>query len=155
MRVSFDLDDTLIFKTVEGPVDGLLPPLQRSYGEERLRAGTREVMQALSDWGHELWIYTNSFRGKTELLNWFAACALPISHIVNQQMHDMKRTELGIQTLRPVKCPPWFGIDVHIDDSVELEEDAVQYGFNVIRVAPDDEDWVARVLEAVYGLGSK
>jgi len=35
--------------------------------------------------GHELWIYTNSFRGKTELLNWFAACGLPVVNIVNNR----------------------------------------------------------------------
>ena len=52
MRISFDLDDTLIFKTVEGPVDDSLPPLQRSYMEEKLRAGTRELMLALAQRGH-------------------------------------------------------------------------------------------------------
>jgi hypothetical protein len=152
MRVSFDLDDTLIFKTVEGPTDESLPPLQRSYQEERLRAGTREVMLALAERGHELWIYTNSFRGKTELLNWFAECWLPVTNIVNQQMHDMKRSELGPDTLSPAKCPPWFGIDVHIDDSLEIEADARLYGFKVIRIAPDDADWVASVLAAVDAL---
>jgi len=152
MRVSFDLDDTLIFKTLEGPTDDSLPPLQRSYQEERLRAGTREVMEALAERGHELWIYTNSFRGKTELLNWFEACGLPVFNIVNQQMHDMKRSELGPETLSPAKCPPWFGIDVHIDDSPEIEADARLYGFHVIRVAPEDTDWVGTVLTAVDAL---
>jgi hypothetical protein len=106
MRISFDLDDTLIFKSIAGPTDDSLPPLQRSYTEERLRAGTREVMQALVDRGHEISVYTNSFRGKTELLNWFAACGLPVTSIVNQQMHDLKRSELDPATRYPAKCPP-------------------------------------------------
>jgi len=151
MRVSFDLDDTLIFKSVEGPTDASLPPLQRSYSEERLRAGTLEVMQALAERGHEIWVYTNSFRGKTELLNWFAECGLPVANVVNQQIHDIKRTELGTESLSPAKCPPWFGIDVHIDDSLEIEADARLYGFEVIRIAPEDADWVATILAAMRG----
>src|SRR5258708_3587979 len=107
MRISFDLDDTLIFKTVEGPVDDSLPPLQRSYLEEKLRAGTRELMLALAQRGHEIWIYSNSYRGKSELLRWFQACGLPVTDIVNQQMHEMKRSELGPQISGPIKFPPW------------------------------------------------
>jgi len=152
MRISFDLDDTLIFKTVEGPVDDSLPPLQRSYLEEKLRAGTRELMLALAQRGHEIWIYSNSYRGKSELLRWFQACGLPVTDIVNQQMHEMKRSELGPQISGPIKFPPWFGIDVHIDDSVEIEADGRQYGFKVIRVDPNDVDWVAAVLAALEAI---
>ena len=97
-------------------------------------------------------LYTNSFRGKTELLNWFAACGLPVMNIVNQQMHDIKRSELATETLLPIKCPPWFGIDVHIDDSAEIEAEGGLYGFKVIRVAPGDLDWVATVLRAMDAL---
>jgi hypothetical protein len=38
---------------------------------------------------------------------------------------------------------------VHIDDSVEIEADARLYGFKVIRIAPDDADWVATILSAI------
>jgi hypothetical protein len=149
MRISFDLDDTLILKTVAGPVDDSLPPLQRISIEERLREGTRELMGALVQRGCEIWIYSNSFRGRKELLQWFAACELPVANVVNQQLHDQKREELGLTSLRPGKFPPWFGIDLHVDDSVELEEDARQHGFKVVRVAADDANWVSTVLGAV------
>ena len=149
MRVSFDLDDTLIFKTVQGRTDASLPALKRSYSEERLREGTRGLMHALAKRGCEIWIYSNSFRGKKELFQWFENCGLPVREIVNQQMHDLKRTEMGSQSLRPAKFPPWFEIDVHIDDSAELEEDARSHGFKVIRVAPDDVNWVSTVLAAI------
>ena len=152
MRVSFDLDDTLIFKTVDGITDDSLPPLKRSYMEEKLRAGTREVMQALAQRGHELWIYSNSYRGKSELLRWFQDCGLPVTDVVNQQIHEMKRAELGLQMSGPLKYPPWFGIDVHIDDSAEIAADARQHGFKVIRIDPNDADWVTTVLAAMDDL---
>jgi hypothetical protein len=47
MRISFDLDDTLILKTVEGHAEPCLPHLKRIYIEERLRRGTKDLMQAL------------------------------------------------------------------------------------------------------------
>lgn len=152
MRISIDLDDTLIFKTVTGPVDESLPPLKRSYMEEKLRAGTRELIQALAQRGHEIWIYSNSYRGKTELLRWFQECGLPVTDVVNQQLHEQKRAEFGPQISGPIKFPPWFGIDVHIDDSIEIETDGRQYGFKVIRVDPNDTDWVATVLAALDAL---
>src|SRR5689334_12179167 len=100
MRISFDLDDTLILKTVEGCTDPTLPPLKRNSTDERLREGTKELLCALAGRGCEIWIYSNSFRGKTELLNWFSQCGLPVRNVVNQQMHDVKRAELGLLTLR-------------------------------------------------------
>lgn len=68
---------------------------------------------------------------------------------MNQQLHELKRSELGTQISGPIKFPPWFDIDVHIDDSVEIEADGRQHGFKVIRVDPDDADWVATVLAAM------
>jgi hypothetical protein len=48
MRISFDLDDTLILKSVEGPCEELLPPRRRGEAiEERLRQGTRELLSAV------------------------------------------------------------------------------------------------------------
>lgn len=36
-----------------------------------------------------------------------------------------------------------------MDDSKQLEEDGVRHGFQVLRVAPDDPDWVRAVLSRV------
>jgi hypothetical protein len=49
MRISFDLDDTLILKTVEGPTEPALPALKRNYFEERLRRGAKDLICTLDD----------------------------------------------------------------------------------------------------------
>ena len=149
MRISFDLDDTLILKTVDGGYDESLPPLKRSYVEERLRKGTRDLMTILAERGCEIWIYSNSYRGKSDLMEWFKQCGLPIANVVNQQIHDMKCTEASLQSSRPGKFPNWFGIDVHVDDSADLEEIASAEGFKLVRVSPSDANWVSTILAAI------
>src|SRR5215467_865019 len=149
MRISFDLDDTLILKSVDGPCDESLPVRRRGEAiEERLRKGTRELFQALHARGWEILIYSNSYRGKTDLVTWFTECGLPLCEVVNQQLHDQKQMESGQIGKRPAKFPPWFQVDLHVDDALEVQEDGEQFGFAVVRVAPDDTNWTAAVLKA-------
>ena len=49
---------------------------------------------------------------------------------------------------RPAKFPPWFKVDLHVDDALEVYEDGQQFGFDVLCVAPDDRNWAAAVLRA-------
>ena len=149
MRISFDLDDTLILKSVDGPCDESLPARRRGEAiEEKLRKGTRELFHALHARGWEILIYSNSYRGKTDLATWFTACGLPICGVVNQQLHDRKQMESGKIAKRPAKFPPWFQVDLHVDDALEVFEDGQQFGFAVVRVEPDDANWMAAVLKA-------
>jgi hypothetical protein len=113
-----------------------------------LRHGTRELFLALHKKGWEILIYSNSYRGKTELGNWFSECGLPICGVVNQQLHDQKQMESGRIGKRPAKFPPWFKVDLHVDDALEVYEDGQQFGFDVLCVAPDDRNWAAAVLRA-------
>lgn len=88
MRISFDLDDTLILKSVEGPCEEALPPRRRGEAiEERLRQGTRELLSALHDKGWEILIYSNSYRGKTELTSWFSSQSMKPGRIAISQRH--------------------------------------------------------------------
>lgn len=62
MKVSFDLDDTLFvpkekFKTEQA----LKFPFCLIY-KERLRFGTKKLMEYIRRQGIELWIYTTSYR---------------------------------------------------------------------------------------------
>ena len=149
MRISFDLDDTLVLKSVDGPCEESFPARRRGEAiEERLRKGTRELFLALHERGWEILIYSNSYRGKTDLVNWFSECGLPICGVVNQQLHDQKQLESGGIARRPAKFPPWFQVDLHVDDALEVYEDGHRFGFDVVRVAPDDTNWTAAVLKA-------
>lgn len=149
MRISFDLDDTLILKSVDGPCEESFPARRRGEAiEERLRKGTRELFQALHARGWEILIYSNSYRGKTELATWFTECGLSICGVVNQQLHDQKLMESGQIAKCPAKFPPWYQVDLHVDDALEVYEDGQQYGFAVVRVAPDDPNWTEAVLKA-------
>jgi hypothetical protein len=49
------------------------------------------------------------------------------------------------------KYPPAFGIDVLVDDLEGVRMEGEQFGFCVVRVAPDDEKWVNKV-QAELGL---
>jgi hypothetical protein len=149
MRISFDLDDTLILKSLPGPCEESLPPRRPGEAnEERLRKGTGDLLLALHAQGWEILIYSNSYRGKSEVAEWFAECGLPICGVVNQQLHDQKKLEMGSLDQRSAKFPPWFNVDLHVDDSLEVVADGRQFGFDVVRVQPDDVNWTQMVLQA-------
>jgi len=48
-----------------------------------------------------------------------------------------------------VRYSPAFGIDLLVDDSAGVEIEGRRFGFSVVRVAPDDVDWVVKVERAV------
>jgi hypothetical protein len=49
----------------------------------------------------------------------------------------------------PSKYPPAFDIDLHVDDSEGVRMEGDEFGFRVVVVRPDDENWTERVLDAV------
>jgi hypothetical protein len=143
LRISFDVDDTLVCDA-SVPVEPCASRWNRLWYPERLRHGTRDLMRALLDRRHEIWIYTTSFRSPRYLRGWFRSFRIPISGVVNQDRHERVVGRRG-----PSKYPPAFGIHLHIDDSAGVAEEGRRHGFAVVVVAPDDRDWAARVLEAV------
>lgn len=63
MRISFDLDDTLICYQASVPRERPLPWYWRWIaGDEPLRRGSIDLMRRLRDAGWEIWIYTTSHR---------------------------------------------------------------------------------------------
>jgi len=149
MRISFDLDGTILFRSGEAPVERDLPPLRRVVVDECLRQGVTRLFHSLAELGCEIWIYTNSYRGENQLRDWFAECGLPVRGVINQVVHDAKKTEIGRFALRPLKCPPWFGIDLHVDDSELVKADGDESGFAVLLLSPEDDSWVDTVLAEV------
>ena len=149
MRISFDLDDTLICYREGVPREPRLSWFWRLFvGDEPLRLGARDLMQNLANRGCELWIYTTSNRDPESLRRWFRCHGVRLAGIINQDMHDrhFRRTP---RDQPPSKNPRAFGIDLHVDNSEGVKIEGEQHGFSVVVVSPDNKDWVAKVLQAV------
>ena len=86
MRISFDLDETLLSRTVKWELEPGLNGFRED--SEYLRKGTREIFQWIRSLEHEIWIYTNSYRGFKALEKWFNDCGLPVDKVINQVIHD-------------------------------------------------------------------
>jgi hypothetical protein len=143
MRISFDLDDTLVCVS-SVPTEQVIPRWIRWRYREGLRFGTRELMRALLRRRCEIWVYTTSFRSPRYLRGWFKSFGVPLDGVVNQSRHDQMVGQQG-----PSKFPPAFGIDLHVDDSEGVRSEGERHGFAVVVVSPEDLGWTARVLEAV------
>lgn len=63
MRIAFDLDGTLIRLETNFPLEKFRYPfLARVFYAEKLRLGTISLIKSLQQEGHEIWVYTSSFR---------------------------------------------------------------------------------------------
>lgn len=148
MRISFDIDNTLICIHDHAPQErGLAPLFLHRRLCEPLRQGTRVLFQELRRRGFSIWIYTTSGRTPFQIWLWLFLHGLRADGVVNEQRH---RTELvGRRFARfPSKYPPAFGIDLHIDDSEGVRLEGEEHGFRVLVVRPENEGWAKLVLEA-------
>ena len=149
MRVSFDVDDTLVLHGRDVPAETERFPafIHRRFCEP-LRIGTCALIQELRRRGCSIWIYTTSGRKPFSIRLWLWMHGIRIDGVVNDERH---RKELGRHsfTRPPSKYPPGFEIDLHVDDSEGVLMEGKEHGFRVVVVQPDDEDWAQRVLEAV------
>jgi hypothetical protein len=149
MRISFDVDDTLVVYEPDAPTEMLVPWWWRWRYNERLRLGTKALMDALLARHCELWIYTTSYREPSYMRGWFRSFGIPLANIVNQDEHDRVVKPDQFPGYVPSKYPPAFGIDLHVDDSAGVAEEGHMHGFGVVVVSPSDTDWGSRVLAAV------
>lgn len=69
MRVSFDLDDTLICYQSGVPQERTW---LRWFAGEPLRLGTRELWRALKKRGFQVGVYTTSYRTPAKIRFWLA-----------------------------------------------------------------------------------
>jgi hypothetical protein len=141
MRISFDLDETIISRNINWEVEPVLNGFRGH--EERLRKGTVELFKWIREHNHEIWIYTNSYRGWKALESWFLDCGIPVDGVINQIVHDEKRFELD-KNCKLEKNPKWFGIDLHFDDLDELAE---QDG--ICKIEPFDASWIDKVKQYI------
>lgn len=149
IRVSFDVDDTLVCHGRSAPIEASrLPDIIHRWFGEPLRHGTGSLVRELRRRGCSVWIYTTSGRTPFYIRRWLLLHGIRVDGVVNSERHRAGLAVYGFSRL-PSKFPPAFGIDLHVDDSdgVRMEGDA--HGFRVVVVRPDDEHWTARVLDAV------
>jgi hypothetical protein len=149
VRVSFDVDDTLVCYDPAVPAEQVVPWWCRPWYTEPLRRGTRSLMRELLRRGCNLWIYTTSYRSPLYLRWWFRSIGVRLSGVVNQDIHERTVRWHRAGGYPPSKYPPAFGIDLHVDDSEGVGMEGEQYGFSVVVVSPRDLNWTERVLEAV------
>jgi hypothetical protein len=145
MIISFDLDDTLIpgAKAFETEDQNLI---QRMAGLEKIRKGTIGLFKGLRSHGHNIYIYTTSFRPTFKAKLTFLSYGIPVDRVINQQCHDK---ELKENRTRCSKFPPAFGIDIHVDDSPGLEIEGNKFNFKTIIIEENDLDWADNVLKSV------
>jgi hypothetical protein len=144
MRIAFDLDRTLI------PAPGSMMAVERlgvfarAVSRDSIRAGAPRLLGTLRDCGHEVWLYTTSYRSPLRLRLWFAAFGVRLDGIVNQARHE------AVVGQRPCsKYPPAFGIDLLVDDSEGVVLEGARHGFGVLRIDELDAAWCSHVELAV------
>jgi len=140
MQISFDLDDTLILYDDPSSNEKLL-------SGEILREGTTSLLQELAK-EHELWIYTTSFRSPWRTKFYFWLKGIKIHRVINQNIHDEIMKGYSFPRT-PSKLPSHFGIDIHIDDADGVVVEGREFGFDVIQVRPNQENWIKIILQQI------
>ena len=151
VKVSIDLDDTILVKEDFQFIEVQTSPLVRGPIKEYFRLGTKNLFEYLVSKQFEIGIYTNSYRGKPQLESWFNENDLPIHFIINQQIHDARIDQEKNRYSLPDKCPHLFGIDIHIDDLVEIKTECEKYQTKVILAEPN-ENWVENIIKEIEKL---
>jgi hypothetical protein len=145
MKISFDLDDTLIpgTKTFDTEDQNLMQRLARI---DKIRKGTIGLFKELRSHRHSIYIYTTSFRPAIKTKLAFLSYGIPVDKVINQQCHDK---ELKENKTKCSKFPPAFGIDIHVDDSPGVEIEGNRFNFKTIIIGENDLNWTEKVLKSV------
>ena len=155
MRISFDLDDTLICDRATVPYEpNRVPFFLRFWFREPLRLGTCELIAKLKQHGFEICIYTTSYRSPFYIRLWLSFYGIHLSEIINQKIHHACLASDPSICLSS-KYPPAFGIKIHIDDAEGVKLEGQKYGFEVIIISPTDRNWTDRILSMLPQLDTK
>ena len=148
MRIAFDLDDTLIPCNVRFPLEP--EPrnfIRRIMASERLRLGTPGLINRLWSAGHEVVVYTTSFRGSVYTKLLFRAYGTQVGQVINVPVHQRKIRTLGERYKMCTKYPPAFKIDLLIDNCGGIAIESQRYEFEMLQVDPRDEHWLDQIDE--------
>lgn len=149
MRISFDLDDTLICYQPGVPAEPPAGAVWRWLGlDEPLRLGAAALLRGLSAHGHDVWVYTTSYRPPFQVRCWLRGYGVRVGRVINQHVHD-RYLRRHRNDRPPSKNPRAFGIHLHVDDSEGVAIEGRQHGFRVVVIDPLDTDWTRKVLSVV------
>jgi len=148
MNISFDLDQTLIpgnneFETEKRNF------FQIIFNVEKIRVGTIELFKYLQLEGHEISIYTTSYRKPRKIRFNFRSYGLKIRKIVSQSENDITLKNLK---LRVSKYPPAFSFDMHIDDSEGVGIEGLKFNFKTLIIAPNDLNWCNKIKQNIKAI---
>lgn len=149
MRISFDLDDTVICHQPEIVNEPNRVPLWlRWWLNEPLRYGTTTLFQQLRLEGHSIGVYTTSYRSKHYIRSLFRCYQLSLDFIITQHDHEKKFKDRLDKVAS--KMPQCYGIDFHVDDDKALMSNAANFGYHMVRVKEADPSYAQTVLSAVH-----
>ena len=153
MIVSFDLDDTLFVSEKAFRTEPPLPlPLRLLY-RERLRAGTVALLRRLREQGHQVWIYTTSYRSERYIRGLFRCYGIRLDRVINGETHQ-NEVQAGRAEGMPSKYPSKYRIGLHVDDDVSVWENGKVYGFRVFLVGAQDDGWADKILSEIERIGT-
>ena len=145
MRVSFDLDEVLFVNPNTHTTERALTfPFNKIY-QERLRAGTPELIKTLQSMGYEVWIYTSSFRSEGYIKRLFRHYGIKFDGIINGSRH-LKEVQQGHSQILPQKVPNKYRISLHIDDEAVICSYGREFGFDAYQLDAQDDEWKEKVI---------
>ncbi len=146
MRIAFDLDETLIPGRDPFPLEPLPKnPFRRRFCTEPLREGAPALIRQIWQHGHEVWIYTTSFRKPLATRLMFRAYGARIGKVINVPVHKRRMRRFGEAYKTCTKYPPAFAIDLLIDNCEGVAAEARKYNYEMLLVEPGDPDWIDKI----------
>jgi hypothetical protein len=143
MRIAFDLDNTLIRCGYDFPLEkSSFRVWQKLWSLESLRLGTVDLFKFLQKNKNETWIYTSSGRNEWYIRHIFGVYQIGLQGVINHQKHYQKIKQAN---LTASKYPPFWGIDLLIDDSLGVEMEGQRLDFKTLIIQPEDENWVDKI----------
>lgn len=151
MKISFDLDGTLIPLGENAFPIERKTTLQKALKIEALRIGTKGLFKTLKTLGHEVGIYTTSFRSQSMIKFWLRSYGLKADFIINEQLAGPRLRQLNVGAS---KYPPAFNIDLHIDDLPGVALEGERYEFETILVDNNIQNLEA-ILSDISNMGRR
>jgi hypothetical protein len=105
MRISFDLDDTLICYQSYVPGEwNRIPWVLRRWLPEPFRLGSVELIRALRERSWEVWVYTTSGRCPFLVSCWLWFYGIRVAGVINDAVYRNTCSDIGFTTT-PARTP--------------------------------------------------